>query len=385
MNRSELILAELIKSSLFGVKADLPEDVDWAKALKEARAQTVVALTANAAAAGIAPAEISQEWSVQAYQSKAFFMRALYEQTKVCELFKEAEIPFVILKGAAAAMYYPTPCDRTMGDVDVFVSEEFFDRAFSLLKDNGYEYKLDYGDGRDYSFEKGGVIFELHRRYSDKGHDIEQYIVNGLKNAQTQVLYGDEFPTLPKAENGLVLLDHIRHHLSGGLGIRQIIDFMMFVCSEKDGKVFEEKYLPLFESAGLKTLAKIITKACIKYFGLPVNADWCKDADEKTCDQLMETVFAYGNFGRKDPYVDRPMRDVTMSFKKRGFFRTLQDAGVANCEAFRKHKFLRPFAWIYQAFRYLIRGLKALFKGEKLFADVAEGKKKADFYKRLGI
>jgi len=79
------------------------------------------------------------------------------------------------------------------------------------------------------------------------------------------------------------------------------------------------------------------------------------------------------------------MESFTMDVKKNGFFHALQKAGVANCKAFQKHKWLRPFAWLYQLFRYMGRGIAALFRREKLTKDISSGKEKADFYKRLGI
>ena len=379
MNNTELAICELIKASLFGLAPTFPKAVDWNEVLQEAQAQTVVPLVA-----GAVPAEAAEAWKNAADQSKAHFMRALYEQTKLCALLEGAKIPFVILKGTAAAIYYPVPCNRTMGDVDVLVADGFFDTAFSLLQESGYQFQEDYGDGRDYSFTKGGVLFELHRKYSDEGHNIEPLLQDGIRQAETVTLYGNTFPVLPKAENGLVLLDHIRHHLFGGLGLRQILDFMMFVFSEPDDAKFESEYLPLFEGNGLGTLAKTIAKMCKQYFGLP-GAVWCETADDKTCAELLETVFAGGNFGRKNPYEYRPMESFTMEVKKQGFFKTLQRAGVANCKAFQKHKWLRPFAWLYQLFRLLGRGIAALFRGKKLAKDLSSGKEKSDFYKRLGI
>lgn len=380
MTKTETTLLELLKSALFGINATFDKDVDWNEVLKEAEAQTVVALVYNTL-----PDDVKGTWLIPSTKNKAHFVRALYEQTNIVSLLHEANIPFVIIKGTAAAIYYPDPSVRTMGDIDILVPEEFFDDAFSLLEKNGYKFCRDYGDKRDYSFTKGGVIFELHRRYSDENHDIEPYLINGIKNAETLTVYESNFPALPKAENGLVLLDHIRHHLFGGLGLRQIIDFMMFVNSEPMGDRFEKEFLPLFNSAGLGTLAKVITKMCKKYLGLPIKAAWCDEQDDRTCDELLETVFNSGNFGRKNPYEYRPMQNLTMSVKKQGFFKTLQRAGVENCKAFQKHRFLRPFAWLYQLFRYFKRGVAALFRREKLLKDVSSGKQKADFYKRLGI
>ena len=380
MTNTEIAIIDLIRSSLFGQSVTFADDVDWDEVLAEAQAQTIVALVHNAV-----PKEKKAAWKLSAMQSTAHFLRALYEQTEIVSILKDAKIPFVIIKGTSAAIYYPNPSTRTMGDVDILVTEEHFDKAFSLLQDNGYIFQQDYGNKRDYSFTKGNVIFELHRKYSDDSHDIERFLKDGIQDPETLSLFGNSFPALPKAENGLIILDHIRHHIYGGLGIRQIIDFMMFVNSEPDDVKFEKEILPLFEKAGLKTLAQVIIKTCKKYFHLPVNAAWCETADDKTCDELLATVFASGNFGRKNPYVYRPMQTLTMTVKKQGFFRTLQNAGVENCAAFKKHKFLRPFAWLYQLFRYFKRGIVRLFKREKLLADISSGKEKNDFYKRLGI
>ncbi|MBR0277536.1 MAG: nucleotidyltransferase family protein [Clostridia bacterium] len=380
MDKNEAALLELIKMSLFDLPPHFPEGVDWQKVLDEAKAQTVAALVARAV-----PKEFSAAWEICAAQSQAHFMRILYEQTKLVELLQGGGIPFVILKGTAAAVYYPVPSIRTMGDIDLLVAEDRFEAAFSLLENSGYQFEYDFGDGRDYTFSKGGIVFELHRRYSDEKYDIEEYLINGIKNARTVTLYGNPFPALPEAENALVLLDHIRHHIWVGFGLRQIVDFMMWVSSVKDEKTFESEFLPLFEQAGLDTLARTITKMCKKYLGLPSNAAWCDSADDETCKELLETVLLSGNFGRKNPYEERPLQGLTMSIKRDGFFKTLQKAGVENCPAFKKYKFLRPFAWIYQAFRYIKKGIAALFHGDTFAGDISSGKEKADLYKKLGV
>lgn len=380
MNSSELVIIQLIKSALFGFPLDLQSDVDWDAVFTEAKMQTIVPLVSD-----VVPAEYSAQWKSTALKEQANFIRIMYEQTKMTQLLKKHHIPFVILKGAAAAVYYSTPMNREMGDVDLLVAPGYFDAAFSLFKENGYEFIHDFGDGRDYKFKKGGVLFELHKRYSDAGYDIEEYLIEGINNAKTVQIYGNSFCALPEPVNGLVLLDHIRHHLYGGIGIRQIIDFMLFVNSFKDESEFENEVLPLFKKARLFTFACVIVKMCKMYFGLPLNVSWCDGADEKTAEQLLSTVMTNGNFGVKNPYVYRPVQSLSMDVKKNGIFKTLQRAGEENCVAFKKHKFLRPFAWIYQLFRYIIKGISALFHGDLKSSDVSIGSQKADFFERLGI
>ena len=376
MNKAEAVLFELIKKSLFNIPPTIPYDVDWKDVLKEAKAQTVVALVADAV-----PKEYSKEWQILSSQSTAHYMRALYEQTNLCKLLNTNGIPFVIIKGAAAAMYYPRPQLRTMGDIDFLVPEKDFNRSRALLEENGYVFCGDYGDDRDYTYQKGSVIFELHHRYSDNRLDIESFITEGACRAETHEIGGHTFPTLPEAINGLVLLDHIRHHIYGGLGIRQIIDFMMFINAQEQ----LDDFLQLVKKARLYTFLKVLIKMCVKYFGLPDRFTFCEDADDDLAEEFLNTVLSGGNFGRKDPYQYKPMESLALSVREKGIFSFLQTAGLQNWQAAKKYTFLRPFAFIYQIFRLIKRGIRALFHGEDLKKDFTAGNDKKDFYDKLGI
>ena len=348
IDENQTVLLELIKCSLFGSVPCLPVDTKWDEVLQEAQAQTVVAIAASAV-----PKELSAPWAEPVAKNTAHFMRVLFEQKKLTELFTKSGIPFVILKGCAAAVYYPRPECRTMGDVDFLVSEDKFETSRLLLEENGYRFERDFGDGRDYIYTKGGVVLELHQRYSDADFNIEPVLTGKLSNPVVREIKGIEFPSLPDCENGLVLLDHIRHHLKGGLGIRQIIDWMMFVHAVLDDETFNNAFLTLTESAGLTTFCRIVTKMCKMHFGLPDSITWCDSADGKTADELYENVFKSGNFGRKNPYVYKPMESLTIGIKKNGLFKTLQRAGVENFSICKRNRFFRAFAWLFQIFRYL--------------------------------
>lgn len=380
LDNNRLALLKLLNSSLFNVQPDLPGNIDWDAIYKEACDQTVVALGASAV-----PPENAEKWQQTALQSKAQYMRILYEQSNLIKLFEDNGIKLVIFKGCAAAMYYPKPFLRTMGDIDFLVPQSDFRAARKLLSENGYEFLGDYEDGRDYTYQKGGVVFELHFRYSDFRVDIENILINGMKALNTRELNGHKFPTFSDEINGLIILDHIRHHIYGGLGIRQIIDWVMFLNSNMNNDDCVNRLLNLAKSANLEKFCKILTKMCVIYLNLPDNFTWCRDANETTAKELMDAVFESGNFGRKSPYVYRPLDSLTQNVRQKGLFKVLQTAGLQNWSACQKHKFLRPFAWIYQIFRFIKRGFAALFRGENLKKDMDAGNEKFDFYNKLGI
>ena len=380
IEKNQQTILELLKASLFHVAPAFPDDADWEAVLQEATAQTVVGLTAPAV-----PAAEAEKWRIPAARNTAGFLRILHAQAALVTLFDAADIPLVILKGTAAAMYYPSPQRRTMGDVDFIVPPERFDDAARLMQESGYRFNGDYGDGRDYSYQKDGVEIELHRRYSDEGRDIDPLLFGDASQIVRREVLGVKFPCLDDRLNGLLILDHVRHHLYGGIGLRQIIDWMMFVHAYLTDEVWEREFQPLAAEAGLDILAMTMTKMCRVWLGLPDEITWCDPADDLTAGQLMETVLRFGNFGRKDPYVYRPMEGVAMGVRKDGLFRFLQNTGMENWKAAKKHRILRPFAWIYQVFRFAGRGLAALFSGKHLVQDASSGVEKADFYRRLGI
>lgn len=379
-NNSQLALLELIKCALFTITPNLPDDIDYDVVLDEADAQTVTAVAAPAV-----PKDFSAKWQERLAQSTAHYIRVLFEQANLIKLFEQNNITLVILKGAAAAVYYPKPQFRTMGDIDFLVFNDDFDKAYRLLKNNGYTFECDYDDGREYTFIKGGVVFELHKRYSDCDFDIENIIISGMKHSVSRTISGQTFPSLPDYENGLVLLDHIRHHLAKGLGLRQIIDWTMFANRVLTNENYENNFLPLLRTAGLETFCNVVTKMCKMYLFLPESVTWCDGADTETANELFQSVMSSGNFGVKKPYVYKPMSVFTTDVRKNGLFKTLQAAGVENFEICKKNKFFRAFAWLLQLFRFIKRGINSLLRKEKLIDDISAGNKKADFNKRLGI
>ena len=371
-------LLELLKSSLFNIEPHFPEGVDWDAVLQEAKDQTVVGLAAPAV-----PKEEAAKWQVPVAQNKMRFFQILDEQSNLVKLFQDAGIPMVILKGCAAAMYYPVPIQRTMGDIDFIVPADHMDDALRLMAEDGYLY-IDKAR-RHYDYEKNGISVELHYYYSEVNWDIEQHISDGISHSVICEMYDQRFPTLPAEINGLVLIDHIRSHLYSGLGLRQIIDWMMYVKTFPDEKTWTDRLAPLVREAGLEVLATTVTKMCKRWLGLRGDITWCDDADEETADQLMEMILQSGNFGKKDSNEEIPMKGIIMESSKYGLFQYLQITGEYTWEAYHKHPSLKPFAWLYQSCRLAKKGTVALFRGETKKLDASKAKEKRDLLEKLDI
>ncbi len=340
---------KLLQASLF-----TGEDIqlnDWQSTFTEMKDQGVAALPGE----WLKTHPIAPEWSKYCSLQKGQWIRVMHAQEEVISLMESQHIPSVIIKGAASAMYYPYPTLRSMGDVDVLVKREDYGKAARLLEANGYnlthEKKEKY---HHYNYRKNNISIELHKRLGIIDYEDEELLTlfeNGICQREWKTMEGNRFPVLPPILNGLVLIFHINQHLRSGIGLRQIIDWMMYV-NQLSATQWEE-LKTMLQRVGMEKLALTTTAMCQRYLGLKSCFSGCETADPLICDELMGLILAKGNFGKKAG-LDGKIEAFSLSVTERGsFFKRLQAGGLCQWKAARKHKFLRPFAWIYQGFRII--------------------------------
>ena len=379
MNQTEQVLLQAIQKSFWNKDITFPENTDWNAVLKEAEDQTVLGIVIS-----VAPEEYQKEWKGRVSHITAQFVRILHYQEQLCKLLKENDIPMVILKGTAAAIYYPNPSQRTMGDIDYLVPQLYYNTAKEILVESQYLLESDSEDARNIHIHKDNIIFEQHQCFSSEDIRIEEYITNGLSELVIGKVYGSEFPMLPRLANGLVLLGHMAQHLKDGLGLRQVIDWMMYVNCELNDEFWSKEFEKAAEEVGLKQLAVITTRMCQMYLGLSEMIQWCKSADAELSTSLMEEFLSSGNFDRKRG-INSVIETVSAGLKRNGFFRQLQISGERNWKAYHKHKWLKPFAWIYQGCRYVRKGIKTKQSCAQIKKDIKQGKQRNELYQRLKI
>ncbi len=392
---SQLILLLLVKRSQFGYEQGLVgfefpiqdgQSIDWSKVYEEAKLQSILGIVAPEIPSSVITTDA--KWKQVRDRILAEYVRYCFAETSLKKDLDEAGIPFVILKGNAAAVYYSQPSRRMMGDIDFLVPPNDFEKTKQLLIDKGYTYSHVDPDKRHFAFRKNGISFELHHHFSHSGLDFEEYVIEGLNNRITVTIDKHEFPMLPKLANGLVLLDHMRHHIRNGLGLRQVIDWMMFVNKELDDEFWQKEFGKVAREKGMDTLAVVTTKMCQIYLGLSDSITWCSDADNEVCDELLDMLFVYGNFGKKN--IDEHGKGVhieyaSMGIKRMGLFRWLQQAGEKNWKAYNRHHWLKPFCWLYQSCRYLKKGIQANRSTKQLSDDIARSRKRGELLEKLGV
>lgn len=378
MNKEQSVLLSLIKQSQFGLSETIGfADVDMDALFKEAEQQSVLGL----AASEIPEEYVNPKWYKARYRRKASYFLYCDEQDALKKILDDARIPFVILKGNASAINYKEPFLRMMGDIDFLVPQDQYQQAKSLL--SSYGYIEGHDNGRHASFKKDDQLFEIHHHYC-YGVDFEDYLIEGLNSRVSATIENHEFPMLPKLSNGLVLLDHFRIHLQSSVGLRHVIDWMMYVYRNLDDEFWSKEFAPVVEELGMDTLAFTLTRMCQIYLGLPETITWCKNAKYSTCEQLMSVILKSGNFGRKN-LKGKSVEIVNMRIKSMGLFPWLQYSGKNNWKAYHKHHWLKPFCWLYQICRYIKQGFKSGRNKEQLKDDLKRSNERYELLKELKI
>lgn len=202
----------LLKTALFDVDLKMNKNVMWSDIVSELKNQCVSVIPADQIKLLNLTELENHEYIVSVVQSISFCNSILYEQQEIIDLFHEAGIPAVVLKGSAAAIYYPKPDYRTMGDIDLIVQPELFEKAYAVLEQKGYIH-LDEMNPRHESFIKNGIHIELHRYFAllnDKTQSLylDNLIYKGIDHAEKKRIDNYSFTMLPRLENGLALLEH---------------------------------------------------------------------------------------------------------------------------------------------------------------------------------
>jgi len=349
----------LLRHSLMHTRLTLPGETDWDALWKELQQQSVHLLVAETLMQ--CNPENQVRYLQALYHGSIGYHKRMRQQEEICTLLKDAGIGCVVLKGAAACQYYPIPANRCMGDIDLLVSPPDYPRAKELLLAGGTFLKENF---RHCSLNRDGTVIELHHCFSTFKNEkqrqaMDRLLLDALSRTVTLTQEGCAFPALPTPENGLVLLAHICQHLELGLGLRQFVDWVLFVNRHLDDAFWHGEFCPLLRQVGLETLAITVTRMCQMYLGARQDITWCGSAPEALCRELMCRTLEQGNFGVKMPRrLNTTVGVLRLRKNLPAFFRRLQDHGCKNWAALRRFPILKPFAWLYQLCRYIRLGLR---------------------------
>lgn len=397
LTQEQQALLMLLRQSLGGESGGLPEDLNWEELDTLAKQQGVIALAYGGAVALKAelPEELRQKWNQRTIMGAVRSERLLTVQDEVLSWLEAAGIPSVILKGSSVARYYPQPELRVLGDIDLLVPKTHLEQVQEILMQKGFrmhESDHDFHIG----FDRKGAYVEVHYDVTKLpncrgGEATQNETAHFLDHPKCGSLAHHRFPALTESHQALMMLLHMaRHMMEGGIGLRQLCDWAMYLANE-DSESFARDTVPMLAQCGLLRYAQIASSACVRYLGLPkAYAYWCEDVTEFQTRAFLEDVFSCGNMGSADSgEFGRALALGKSPETKRTYlgmlFANLTKIANYNFPITQKHKWLLPIFWVYLPLRYWVRSLLGLRQKKSVIEVAQSAKAKQDFFTMLEL
>lgn len=386
-------LLNLLSNALFGASIELSDAVDWQEVYQESVAQSVAALAFSNLDKSILPEDVAKEWEEMTYQVMMSNMQVDSDHAKLHQILSCAKIPYVILKGNASASFYPDPMLRSMGDVDFLIDKKDIGKVDLLLRKNGFEPQPSNHEC-ERAYHKGMSIWELHWEVNGVpggkvGDRIRSYLTDIIEKAEPASLTGGEYMSPTPFHHGLVMLLHVaRHMVTGGIGLRHLCDWAVFVakCGDRFPEMFEDK----LKNVGLWRFAQLLTQLSVVYLKCPVQS-WMGEIETQLLDDLKDDIFVSGNFGHKDSNRADEAKFIT-SRRKGGVNddSVLKQSILSANEIVRKHwKFadrvpiVYPAGWAFFGGRYAVRSLAGKRKRISVNELAKSAKTRKEIYQQM--
>ena len=391
---TEAALISILGCALFGAEEPAQMCEDPNQVLEEAEKQAVFPVVYQYVSQKSA-ASLDPKWNVRFLKHYSNNINVISQHYHAHKLMAEAGVCYTVIKGCASGQYYSVPELRMMGDVDLFVEKSAMETVRSFLTEKGYVVSS-LNHSHHWTFTMDREVFEVHWLPSgvpaaDDGK-IKGLFDDMLSRRVLTEIDGNEL-FLPDAyHHGLILLLHTANHLSAdGIGLRHLMDWLVFVSSMSEQE-FCDRFETVLKQVGLWQFAKVLTAVGVHYFACPTR-NFCTDVSRSLTAELLLDIFEGGNFGQKDKdrlnqsklLRDNETKQVDGSSRLRNALGFLNQRARAAMPAAEKTPLLLPIGWI-RVFGKWRRDVKAGKQPKlRLRKTMIGAKKRQSLYEQLKL
>lgn len=289
MNTTYTGIIALIKSAILGKAVSLPEDFSLEAAEKLLRKHALLPIAYQGAHNCGVPkdSEIMQRLRDGYFQQLMRSEEQLRAIRQLYVAFDENEIDYLPVKGCIMKDLYPKPELRVMGDADILIRTEQYDRIRPIMQQLGFEEK----NGAEHELPWSGksLYVELHKSlFPQREEDLWGCLGDGWDRAVKG--QGHRYD-LSVEDAYTYLFTHMTKHFRGsGVGARQIVD--LYVYRRAYPNMDEARIAQVMEALRLTQFHENI---------LRLLAVWFEDApEEPVTDFITDYVFRNGSWGTEE-------------------------------------------------------------------------------------
>ena len=214
-------------------------------------------------------------------------------------------IPVILIKGQALARDYPDPLRRQPGDIDLLLPPSSYAAAKAVLLPKASSVMEEHPEILHQGMMFGSIEVELHGTVSTlMSRKLDRKLAALLKDQfdgrplPTVSIGGAEIPVPEATFNAAYVFVHFLHHYwSGGVGLRQLVDWMTFVSVHKRD-IHPVVLETTLKDLGLLHVWKVFTGFAQEYLGCPAEKLPFAAAPDKRKDaRIWRYLVRCGNFG----------------------------------------------------------------------------------------
>ena len=202
------------------------------------------------------------------------------------------------LKGCNMKGRYPKAELRMMGDADILIRLEQYERIIPVMKSLGFRFNKE--SNHELVWQSPKLYVELHKvMIPTYNPDFHGYFGNGWQLAKPA--QGNRFAMSPEDEFVYIFTHFAKHYRDGGIGCRHVTDLWVFLrwAADLDLAQVEQKLKKLCLLEFYQNMRRLI-------------AVWFEDApgDDKT-EFITQFIFGSGSYGEEAVKVtSRAVRDT---------------------------------------------------------------------------
>jgi hypothetical protein len=276
----------LIRSALNNEKLPLPAGFTLEAAEKLIRSQSLVPLIYRGAFnCGLdLNAPLMQKYQLQYFRHLVSSDKQVRAVEQICAAFEENSIDYMPLKGCNLKKIYPTQEMRAMGDADILIRLEQYEKIKPIMQGLGYEDVKE--SSYDFCWKNKDLYLELHKRlFGPNEVDLCGYFGTGWEKAHQ----GEGFRyDMSREDEYVYIFTHMAKHFRFcGIGVRHFVDLYVYSRAYPDLDVAKiEKTMKQLR------LLEFYRNVCRAF------KVWFEDAPTDPVTELItQYVFTSGSFG----------------------------------------------------------------------------------------
>lgn len=276
----------LLKSAITGERLVLPEGFDLSEAAVLIRKHHMATLIYTGAVnCGLPREHPVMQKLFQAY-CKALVLceRQVKQMNRLYDAFERENIDYMPLKGAMMKALYPKPELRMMGDADILIRQEQYERIPAIVQSLGFTGGED--EDHHYVWLHSGLSLELHKYLiASKYPDLHEFFGTGWSFARLEM--GTCY-AMSVEDTFVFLFAHFSKHFSNaGIGCRHVVDLWVYLKAhpEMNESIVQERLKPINLDRFYLYIRRLLDV-------------WFADArsDERT-DQMTDFIMSNGSWG----------------------------------------------------------------------------------------